>query len=447
MPEDFAADPWQWLAAVSREPGPVLSGGPGFAYDRCVERIPPERRARLDLSGWRWALNGAERIRRGTLEAFTHAFEPYGFRADAWLPAYGLTEVTLGVSAARGARPRVLSLDAAELEHGRAVPTAPRARSPGRRVVDVVGCGRPHPRTRVLIVDPERRTERRSDEVGEVWVAGDIVNQGYWRRPEETEAVFSARLASGEGPFLRTGDLAFRHDGALYPCGRRKELIIIRGRNIHPPDVEAAAARALAGPAPEPAAAFSVDTPEGEHLIVVQAVADPERHDLTALGTAVRAAVADDLGVEVHQVVLVRSDGLPTTRSGKVRRTACRQAYVAGLLDPIHTTPARGVSPAAPPGTPPRSEIRATVTALPAGRRAAAVAAEVRRRVADLLAVRPASVEDDVSMAAQGLGSLRAIELHGSLSRDFDVRLPLSDFLQGDVTAVTAGILRRLDEG
>ncbi|MEV5886717.1 hypothetical protein AB0L74_29205 [Streptomyces sp. NPDC052020] len=131
-----------------------------------------------------------------------------------------------------------------------------------------------------------------------------------------------------------------------------------------------------------------------------------------------------------------------------MRRTACRQAYAAGLLDPVHTTPARGVSPAARPGTPPRSAIRPTVRALPAERRAAAVAAEVRHRVAGLLAVRPASVEDDVPMAAQGLGSPHASELHGAaLSHDFDVRLPLFDFLQGDITAVTAGILRRLDEG
>lgn len=138
---------------------------------------------------------------------------------------------------------------------------------------------------------------------------------------------------------------------------------------------------------------------------------------------------------------------VPTTQSGKVRRTACRQAYAAGLLDPVHTTPARGVSPAARPGTPLRSALRATVTALPAERRAAAVAAEVRHRVAGLLAVRPASVEDDVPMTAQGLGSLHAIELHGALSHNFDVRLPLFGFLQGDITAVTAGILRRLDEG
>ncbi|MCF6522525.1 non-ribosomal peptide synthetase [Streptomyces sp. JJ36] len=450
-PEDFVAEPFRWLKAVSDATAPVFSCGPNFAYDRCVEHVSPEQRAELDLSRWHAAFNAAERVQRRTIDAFTETFAPHGFRPEAWFPGYGLTEVTLGICGRRGADPLTLTVDAAALEQGTAQPAGPGT----SRTLDLVSCGPAHPGVRMLVVDPGTRTECAQGEVGEIWVGGDVVNQGYWRRPEQTEETFAGRLAGGAGPYLRTGDLAFRHGEDVVVCGRLKELVIIRGRNIHPQDVEAAARRAHPALTAAPGAAFSVDAEEGERLIVVQGV-DPAHGDapeLAGLARLVRTRVAAEQEVEPDTVLLVHPDHIPTTGSGKIRRTTCRQSFLDGGIEALHSDTTRGRPGADEPGrgaaeartgTPAAAPLRDMVLALAPELRAQVVTAEVRRRIGAALAVPPEEVPEDTPLIALGLESLRIVELRYALGRDFDLTLPMADFVRGSLADVAGRVLNSL---
>ncbi|MDG4864042.1 AMP-binding protein, partial [Streptomyces sp. T-3] len=317
------------------------------------------------------------------------------------------------------------------LEAGRATEA-----TAGARTAELVGCGTPHPRVRMLIVDPTTRTECADGEVGEIWVAGDVVNQGYWQRAEQTEEDFGGQLADSQGPFLRTGDLAFRRDGEIVVCGRLKELIIIRGRNIHPQDVESAARGAHPALRTAPAAAFSVDSEGGEQLVLVQSVESPETLDLPALATGVRAAVAADQEVEAHTIVFVRPADIPMTGSGKIRRTTCRRAHLDGELIPLHTSDVTTAPEPAPAQASAASPLRDMVVTLPAELRTQVLTAEIRRRVGALLRIDPAAVAEDRPLTSLGLESLRTVELRHGLSRDFGVPLPLADFFRGGIPAV-----------
>jgi len=220
-----------WLQAVSRYRA-VNSGGLNFAYDLCVRSIRPDQRAELDLSSWEVAFTGAEPVHAATLDRFAEAFAPWGFRREAFYPCYGLAEATLIVSGgARRAGPKVLSVRGSALERHVVEPAAPD--DPECRTL--VGCGAPLPSVGVKIVDPATAVPCPPGRVGEVLVSGPSVAQGHWRRPDET---FQARPDGDGEPYLRTGDLGFLHDGELFITGRLKELIIIRGRNHYPQDIE-----------------------------------------------------------------------------------------------------------------------------------------------------------------------------------------------------------------
>ena len=273
-PVAFLQRPLRWLAAISHYRA-TTSGGPNFAYDLCARRIGPEERASLDLSSWRVAFNGAEPVRAETLDRFATAFAACGFDRRAFYPCYGMAEATLFLSGGTlGEPPVVRSFDAAALDEGAAVPGG--QREEGRRLV---GCGRPWLGQQLLIVDPETRLPCPAGRVGEIWAAGPSIAGGYWNNPAGTLADFGARLADDEaaGPFLRTGDLGFfdrgdRAGGELFVTGRLKDLIILRGRNLYPQDIEATVERAHAVLRPGGGAAFSVDVDGEERLVVVQEV-------------------------------------------------------------------------------------------------------------------------------------------------------------------------------
>ncbi|MEX2560518.1 MAG: fatty acyl-AMP ligase, partial [Pirellulales bacterium] len=235
-PMAFLQRPFRWLQAISRYRG-TTSGGPNFAYDLCIRKITPEQRAKLDLSCWSVAFNGAEPVRGETLDRFAEVFEPCGFRREAFYPCYGLAEATLLVSAGLKAQPPVVrAFDSKALEN-RTVIEAP--------ILDIdegarrlVGSGQELADETIVIADPETLQRCGPGQVGEIWVANPSVAQGYWRRREETQHTFGARLVdSGDGPFLRTGDLGFFQDGELFVAGRLKDLIIIRGLNHYPHDI------------------------------------------------------------------------------------------------------------------------------------------------------------------------------------------------------------------
>ncbi|HEX8744561.1 MAG TPA: fatty acyl-AMP ligase [Thermoleophilaceae bacterium] len=343
-PLDFLRRPAFWLETITRY-GATHCGGPNFAFDLCARRVTFEERERLDLAGWRVAFNAAEPVLAETLDRFTRAFAPVGFRREAFQPCFGLAEsVCMIASSARPDRPVVRRVDPEQLVRGRAVP-APEG-SAGK---PVVACGRPSPRHELVVVDPATGAPVPDGSIGEAWFRGPTVAAGYWRDEEATAATFGARTAAGEGPFLRTGDLGFVDGGELYPTGRIKDLIIVRGRNLYPQDVELTAQRAAGGLRPGCGAAFAVEGDDGaETVVLMQEVRDPAGADRRELAAAAREAVLREHGVDV-EVVLVEPRTIPKTSSGKLQRLAARERYLAerpSAASPPRSAPARRPAPA-----------------------------------------------------------------------------------------------------
>jgi amino acid adenylation domain-containing protein len=424
-PVAFLQKPLRWLAAISRYRG-TTSGGPNFAYDLCARRIGPEEREGLDLSSWRVAFNGAEPVRAGTLERFAEAFAPCGFRREAFYPCYGLAEATLFVTGGvPGRRPRVEEDPA------------------GRRLVS---CGRPWMGQRVVIADPETGTEQPPGVEGEVWVCGPSVARGYWRRDEETARDFNAFLpGSGEGPFLRTGDLGFLHEGELFVTGRLKDLIILRGRNHYPQDVELTAERSHPDLRPGNGAAFSVETGGEERLVVVHEVERRRREGLEEVAEAVRRAVAEEHEAQVHEVVLIRAGSLPKTSSGKVQRRLCRDLYLRGELAVVARSALAGRDAALESGV---ALTRGALAALEPEERRAMLEAFLRERAAAALGVAPEAISPEQPLTGLGLDSLAAVELKGSVETALGMEAPLTDLLQGvGVQGLAERLLERLAAG
>ncbi len=335
-PAAFIQRPLRWLWAIHRHGG-TTSGGPNFGYELCVSKLRPADLDQLDLRSWRRAFNGSEPIRASTLASFSRAFAPAGFRAESFYPCYGLAEATLFVSGGR-------------VEERYVTRPATDARQ------DLVGCGFPWGGGRVRIVDPDTRVELPAGSVGEIWVQGPHVARGYRNWPAERPDPFRARLASGEGPFLRTGDLGSEEGGQLWVTGRLKDVLILHGRNRYPQDIEWAAGESHPALRSRQAAAFSVVPADatGERLVVVQEV--QPRAAVRARGSraaaaglrrelrvAIRRAVARRFGLRVWRVVLIEPGTLPMTTSGKVRRRQARERFLAGTLQELFPRPAAGL--------------------------------------------------------------------------------------------------------
>ncbi|MES2179197.1 MAG: aminotransferase class I/II-fold pyridoxal phosphate-dependent enzyme [Gemmatimonadota bacterium] len=335
-PSTFSQRPARWLEALSKYRA-TTSGAPNFAFDLAAERITEEEKTALDLSHWRVAANGAEPVRADTIERFTRAFAPYGFRAETFMPCYGLAEITLfAAGETRVTPPVILSADRALLEARRlAESVAPDA----SRLVTV---GPPARGVTICIVDPDTKRECARDEVGEIWLASESIGSGYWGRPAETKDAFNARLDGRDERFLRTGDLGAFYEGDLIVTGRLKDLAIVGGRNFYPQDIERAAEESHPNVRSGGVAAFSVGDLGSEKVVVVAEVVRHHReHQQGEVVGAVRTSVADALGVVVDDVVLIRHGTLPKTSSGKLQRRLTRARFQSGEL--------RGTEPPAPP--------------------------------------------------------------------------------------------------
>jgi len=331
-PMSFLQKPLRWLQAISKYRG-TTSGGPNFAYELCVRKISPEQRAGLDLSSWNVAFNGAEPIRAETLDEFVEAFGPHGFRREAFYPCYGLAEATLIVSGGYKADPPVLrSVDSKALETGLAIEVS--GADEGARTL--VSCGQNLPDQQIAIVDPETLAVCPNGKVGEIWVAGPSVAQGYWKRPDETERMFRAFIpATGEGPFLRTGDLGFVEEGELFVTGRLKDLIIVRGLNHYPQDIELTVEKSHPALRLDAGAAFMVETDGQQKLVVVQEIERRQTGDLMGVFDAIRRQVAQEHELIVGAIVLIKAGTVPKTSSGKIQRHACRDAFLQGTLEVV----------------------------------------------------------------------------------------------------------------
>ncbi|HEV2844920.1 MAG TPA: amino acid adenylation domain-containing protein, partial [Thermoanaerobaculia bacterium] len=417
-PVAFLQNPSRWLKAVSRYRG-TTSGGPNFAYELCLRKVPAAERERLDLSSWRVAFNGAEPVRAETLARFAEAFAPAGLSRRALYPCYGLAEATLMVSGGWLEEPPVVrGYDAEALAVHRAEPGADR---------ELVGSGHVLLDLRAAIVDPETGRPRAPGGVGEVWVAGDSVAAGYWNRPEETARTFGARLPDGDGPFLRTGDLGFLDDGGeLFITGRIKDLIILRGRNHYPQDIELTAERSHPALRGVVGAAFSVEAAGEERLVVVHEV-DRHAAGLDEVAEAVRRAVAEEHEALVHEVVLVPQGGVPRTTSGKIQRRGCRELYLSGGLNALSRSRLDGMAELEAAEGP----LRDALLAAPAGERLDLTERWLRRTFARLAKVDGSRIDPEKPLSGFGMDSLVAVELKNAVEDEAGVALPISGLLEG----------------
>ena len=332
-PAIFVRRPLVWLELIDRYRAHT-SGGPNFAYEMCVEQARAKGLPQLDLSCWKVAFNGAEPIRADSVLAFEETFAPLGFARGAFFPCFGLAESTVVTACGpRDKGPVLRDVDALALGEGRAV--APVDTDPALRQIC---CGPPMEESEVLVVDAANGTVVAPGAVGEVWLAGPHIGHGYWHREDATEETFGARLADGRGPYLRTGDLGFLMPEGLYIVGRIKDLIIVRGRNTAPSDVEQIWTDVVGHAGQATAAAFQIERDGVSHVVLAGEIDRAARHGddlegrIQALAQQVRKLAVERLDLSVTDLVVVAPSGIPRTTSGKVRRSTTRLMLEDGTL-------------------------------------------------------------------------------------------------------------------
>ncbi|MEM9186755.1 MAG: beta-ketoacyl synthase N-terminal-like domain-containing protein, partial [Planctomycetota bacterium] len=409
-PVAFLQKPIRWLRMIS-DHGATIAGGPDFAFDLCVTETTADERDQLDLSRWQVAFNGSEPIHAATLERFTEAFTPHGFGANAFSPCFGMAETTLLVSGSRKTSPPLsIAVDTDKLAAGVFTPTDAAGQT-------LVSSGPPDESLRIEIVDPDTEAALAEGQVGEVWVAGDTVAHGYWNQPALSEQTFRAKLRGADGaPFLRTGDLGVLHGGELFITGRLKDLLIIRGVNHYPQDIERTAEAAHPALATGGAAAFAIElggeTGSEERVALAVEVQRTALRQLPApqVFDAIRRAVADEHDLGLATIVLVRTGSLPKTSSGKRQRRLTRELYLSGELNTVAST---ADDDAAPPQAAP-SEPRVI------NRQQQAAVEELVAWLIDKIAQRrgiaPDTIDPAQPFASYGLDSLAAVRLSGELS-------------------------------
>ncbi len=324
----FLTRPIRWLRAIS-DYRAIASGGPNFAYAWCTMKINPEDCEGLDLSSWQVAFNGAEPVSAAVMERFSEKFAPYGFNPAAFYPCYGMAETTLIVTGGSDVQPPIVRpFNKHELVEHRVVPIDKNHENARQ----LVGCGQVLEEEEVLIVHPENRTPLPDDQIGEIWINSPSCGQGYWQRPELTKETFHARLNPDNGKFyVRSGDLGFMDKGELFVTGRLKDMIIVRGVNRYPQDIEATVELCHPLTRSGGAAAFAVTRWDREHLVVVCEIERVRDQDqLQNVIKAIRSSVSLEHDLPPDAIVLVRAHSVPKTSSGKVQRHACKQNFENG---------------------------------------------------------------------------------------------------------------------
>jgi 8-amino-7-oxononanoate synthase len=472
-PVHFIQKPLRWLMAISRYKA-TTSGGPNFAYDLCVRKITSEQKSGLDLSSWEVAFNGAEPVRRETLLRFAAAFESCGFRQKAYLPCYGLAETTLIASGCnKRSEPTFLRVDARALEAGRLV----RAAENSAHDLTLVGNGGAPPDHEIVIVDPENQTPCKRDKIGEIWIAGPSVAQGYWKKPEDSQQTFRARLAdNGKGPFLRTGDLGFIHAGQLFVTGRLKDLIIIRGLNHYPQDIERTVEKSHEALRADFGVAFAVEVGDEERLVVVQEIERQyiRKLDAEAVIGAIRQSVSRMHGIMAYAVVLIKTSSLPKTTSGKVQRQLCREHFIQGSLkvvaecvgysqevEPQIALQVREACRAADmrTGTSAANRLQACTREVggvklddlgteDASELIRVIESYIANKVSDLLKIPFSRVDVHGPLNVLGIDSLMAVELKTAIEEDLGLEFPVEAlFLGAGISDLTAHILWQRTSG
>ncbi len=415
-PTSFLRRPLRWLELLS-ETGAQFSGAPNFGYELLVQKTTVAERATLDLSQWRIAFCGAEPIHPGTLHDFATAFAPAGFRNDTYYPCYGMAEVTLMVTGGRGPDVlRLLTVDREQLRQHRAVCVE----SSHEQAQALVGCGVSFNGQQLEIVDPQTQVACDEGRVGEIWVRGRAVARGYWNQTAVNQETFQAKLDGQNGKtFLRTGDLGFCLDGELYITGRLKDLIIIRGRNHYPQDIERTAAEAHV--AVGMGAAFAVESDRQEKVVVVHQINREHRKaDFDAVIRSVRTAIAQEHELDPQAIVLIKPVSLPITSSGKVQRQRCRDQYLAGELKVVAQWSATPVAL----GLAPTPEFLSGILETNPQQ----LQADLESWLVPWLSIRadlnPDAMQPETPFVELGIDSLTAIEISQDLDQLLELQLP-----------------------
>ena len=418
-PLAFLQKPIRWLKVISRYRA-TTSGGPNFAYDLCVKKVQPEQLANLDLSSWDLAYSGAEPVRAETLEQFREKFASRGFNESAFYPCYGMAETTLfATGGEKNQKPVVQGVKVKELEQNLVLESE--ISSTESRVL--VGVGRPYLDTKVSIVNPESLTRCERGQVGEIWVSGGSVTSGYWNRLETTRETFKIHLKDGkEGSWLRTGDLGFFSNGELFVTGRLKDLIIVRGRNYYPQDIELTVDSSHPSLREHCSAAFSVEI-EGEERLVV--ACEVERTYLRKLNTdevvrEIQIAVSTEHELEVYGVVLFKTGSIPKTSSGKIQRHACKQGFLEDSLNVVgqwkktlEKNP-QIIGSNSQPNTQDYSSQKSSKTV-------AEIEAWLASKIAELLQLSPDKIDLKQPLAIYGLNSVKAVSIAAELEEWLEI--------------------------
>jgi acyl-CoA synthetase (AMP-forming)/AMP-acid ligase II/acyl carrier protein len=444
-PSCFLQDPIRWLRAITRYRGRT-SGGPNFAFDLCVTRIRPEERESLDLSTWTVAFNGAESVRYSTLEKFAREFRNCGFSPTAFYPCYGLAEATLMVSGG----PRSNGVRVARARSGKYSLKGEQKDGEKENPAGVVASsGKTVSGTEIAIVDERSSLRCEEGHIGEIWVSGPAVGQGYWNHPESTRAVFKRTLEDETKHYLRTGDLGFMLDGHLFVTGRIKDLVIVRGRNYHPEDIEFSIKACRPELSTASVAAFGIEVSGHEEVAVVVEIGRyllPEREPICQ---TIRSAVGAEHGLRVHSVMLVRQGIVPRTSSGKIQRHMCKQKFISKSLRPLYFSTLPNASR--------MNSLTAEETTLASE---LAVDSEnhldlIRKELSSVLGIGFDRVSMNVPLTALGMDSVGAAQLASTIARKWGVEIDPIDLLDrstvGDVlervTLQTAGNSASQSEG
>ncbi len=419
-PMTFSKKPLIWLEAISKYKG-THSAAPNFAYNHCLEKITLEKREQLDLSHWRVAVNAAEPIQYNTVEDFSKAFKISGFQRKTFCPGFGLAEATLKASSAIVNAPLVFAhLNGEALTNNQVIEID----KDNPNVRHIANCGQSAIGSKIVIVHTESFTPCQENEVGEIWMSGASIAHGYWERPNATTETFEAYLSNGDGPFMRTGDLGFLSGGDLYITGRAKDLIIIRGRNHYPQDIEWTVEKAHPSLSIGSGVAFSIDKGEQEQLVVLQEV---KRTALRSLNpneviAAIRQAIRLEHELEAHAIVLLKPMRVLKTSSGKLQRKACKKMFLENKLDPVgidilqqsFTTPPSASSPKTNKIHEPLSKIETIV----------------RNQLAKQLQCDTNEINLLQPVNEMGLDSLSLVEWIGRLEEQFQVSIPIENLLE-----------------
>ena len=415
-PVAFLQKPIRWLQAISHYKA-CTSGGPNFAYDLCVQTAKPEQIAQLDLSYWTLAFTGAEPIRPETLEKFTQTFSDCGFQRKTFYPCYGMAETTLLVTGGnRTEEPITYTANRSALESNKVVTSTRKEKLSETKTL--IGCGHTWLDQQVKIVNPETFLPCKPEEIGEIWVSGSSVTKGYWQKPKQTKETFQAYLRdTKEGPYLRTGDLGFLQSEELFITGRLKDIIIIRGRNYYPQDIELTVETAHEALQPNGCAAFSIEKNATEQLVVIQEVKRPYLRKLSdkqlkkEIILSIRRAISEAHELQPHAIVLLKPGHLPKTSSGKVQRKQCKQDFIEENVEAIALWERTLQS-----NTPePNPTFAVDLNPLSPADRITAVETWLTQRIAQYAQLSPAEINRQEPLASYGLSSLQVVEISTEL--------------------------------